>query len=90
MTSPTASLAQPGVDRDVAGVAIRAQAAEHRIGQPALLADVLEQPRAHRAAEHGVQDVADVAVVVVLRVAVRAEADVALLELLGADDHLRD
>ena len=59
-----------GVDRDVAGVAIGAQAAEHRVGQAALLADVLEQPRAHRSAEHGVQDVADVAIVVALRIAV--------------------
>ena len=75
-----------GVDGDVAGVAIRAEAAEHRVGQPALLADVLEQPRAHRPAEHRVQDVADVAVVVVLRIAVGAETDVALLELLGPDD----
>ena len=78
-----------GIDRDVAGVAIRAHAAEDRIGQPALLAHVLKQPRAHRAAEHGVQDVADVAIVVVLLVAVRAEADMALFELLGPRQHGR-
>ena len=80
----------PGVNRHRAGVAVGAQAAEHRVGQPALLADVLEQPRAHRAAEHGVQHVARIAVLVVLLVAAGAEADVALLELLVADEHVRN
>src|SRR4029079_7208932 len=52
----------------------------------ALLADVLEQARAHRAAEHRVQHVTGEALVVALREGRRAQADVALLEILLADD----
>ena len=57
-----------GVDRELAGVAIRAQSAEHRVGQAALLPHVLEEPRAHRAAEQRVEHVARVAVLVALRI----------------------
>ena len=46
-----------GVDRDHAGVAVGRQVAEDGVGQPALFADVLEQPRAHRAAKNRVQHV---------------------------------
>ena len=40
----------------------------HRVRQPLLLADVLEQARAHAAAEHRIQDVADEALVVRQRI----------------------
>ena len=88
ITSPHGLVGAAGVDRQRPGVAIRAEPAEHGVRQPALLADVLEQPRAHRAAEHRIQHVAGVAIVVILRIAARAEADVALLELLVADQDL--
>src|SRR5206468_8097981 len=69
---------------------IRAQAAEDGVRQPALLAHVLKQTRAHRAAEQRVEHVARVPVVVVLRIAADAEAHVALLELLVAHENLGD
>ena len=77
------------VDGQVAGVAIRAHAAEHGVGKTTLLAHVLKEPRAHGAAEHRVEDVADVAVVVVLLITVGAETDVALFELLGPHENRR-
>src|SRR5262249_61452773 len=77
------------VDREGPGVAISAQAAEDRVGEAALFTDVLEQPRAHRAAEQRVQHVARVAVLVILRIAADAETQMALLELLVAHDDLR-
>ena len=75
-----------GVDRGRASVAVGAQAGEHGVGQPALLADVLEQPRTHRAAEHGVERQGDVAVGIAVDEAGRAQTHVALLEVLGAQD----
>ena len=89
ITSPTASLRAAGIDRQRSRVAIRAEPAEHRVGQAALLPDILEEPRAHRAAEQRVQDVAHVPVVVLLRVAGRPHADVALLQFLCANDERR-
>ena len=77
------------VDGERAGVAIRAETAEHRVGQPALLAHVLKQSRAHRSAEQRVQHVAGITVVVILGIAADAEAHVALLELLVADQDPR-
>src|SRR5207244_230440 len=67
----------------------RAETTEHRIGEPALLPHVLKQPRAHRTAEQRVQHVARIPIVVVLRIAAGADADVALLELFAADENLR-
>ena len=80
----------PRVDRERAGVAIGAQAAEYRIGQSTLLANVLKQPRAHRAAEQRIEHVAGIPIVVVLRIAAGAEAQVALLELLVANQNIGD
>ena len=74
-----------GVNRKGPGVAIRAQPAEDRVRQPAFFADVLEQPRAHRAAEQRVEHIARIAIVVALRIAADADANVALLELLVPD-----
>src|SRR6185503_385437 len=68
------------------GVPIRAQAAEYLIRQPSFLAHVLKQPRAHRATEDGVHDVAGVPVLVILTVAGGAKTDVALLQFLVAND----
>ena len=76
----------PGVDRHRAGVTVRAETAEDRVGKSALLADVLEQPGTHRSAENRVQDVARIARVMVLPVAGRPEADMTLLEILVAND----
>ena len=42
-----------GVDAELAGVGVAAGERVHRVGQAALLADALEQPRAHPAAERG-------------------------------------
>ena len=72
----------PGVHRQGARVAIRDEAAADGVREPPLLADVLKEPRAHRAAEHRVEHVRDVAIGMVLRIGSRAETDMALLEVL--------
>src|SRR5690606_15892138 len=77
------------VDGEGPGVAIGAEAAEDRVREAPLLADVLEQPRAHRSAEQRIEHVAGEAVLVVLRVAADTEAHVALLELLVPDEDVR-
>ncbi len=77
------------INGQVAGIAIRAQTTEDRIRKPALFANVLKESRAHRPAQHGVEHVTRIPIVVVLRVAARAHADVTLLEVLVADNHLR-
>ena len=77
-----------GVDGERSGVAIRAQSAEHRVGEAALLTHVLKQTRAHRPAEKRIQQVARIPIVVVLRIAAHTDAEVALFELLVADQHL--
>ena len=86
-SSRTAPVGAPGVDGELAGIAVGHQVAEDGVRQPALLAHVLEQPRAHRAAQHRVEHVGGVPVVVILRVGTGAEQHVALLQILGA--HLR-
>ena len=45
----------PGVHREGAGVGVAGQRRVHRVGQPALLPDLLEQPGARAAAERGGQ-----------------------------------
>jgi hypothetical protein len=74
-----------GVNRHRSRVAIRAQAAEDRVGETALFTNVLKQTRAHRPAKNRVEHVARVSILMILPVPARAEADVALLELLRAD-----
>ena len=54
-TSSTRCVRAAGVDAEQARVAEGAQPAADRVGQPALLAHVLEQPRAHRPAEQRVE-----------------------------------
>ncbi len=75
-----------GVHRKHSGVAVGRDAAEHGIGQTALLANRLEEPRTHRTAEDHVQQVGRVSVDVRLRKGRRADDDVALFELLDAFD----
>ena len=50
-TSPRRSGAAAGVDGEAAGVRVARRRGVHRVRQPALLADLLEQPRAGAAAE---------------------------------------
>ena len=57
--------------------------------QAALLAHVLKQPRAHRTAEQRVEHVARIPIVVLLRIAADAQAEVTLLELLVPHQRLR-
>ena len=78
-----------GVDGERARVAVGTEAAEHRIGEAALFADVLEQPRAHRATEQRIQHVARIASVVILRIAADTDAEVTLFELFVANQDLR-
>src|SRR4051812_19203594 len=59
------------------------------VGEPAPLADLLEQPRRRRAAEDVVEHAQREAAIVVARDARRAEADVVLLGLLGDEAHPR-
>ena len=54
------------------------------VGEPPPLADVLEETRTHRPAEHDVHQVADVPVFVPLGIALDPQADVALLDALVA------
>src|SRR5438067_1010616 len=50
-----------GIDGETTGVAIRVQLAEDGVAQPLALANVLEQARAHAAAEQRVEHVGGVA-----------------------------
>ena len=68
------------VDRERARLLERAAVREHRVRQAALLADLLEEPRAHPAAEHLVDDREREAVGVVAPERAGAEHDVRLLE----------
>ena len=69
-------------DRDAhdAGVGVVAGEGEDRVGQPATLADLLEQPARGAAAERGVEDTQREAAVVVAVGALHAEHEVDLLE----------
>ena len=78
-------VAAPGVDAEGTRILVRRQARKHRVGQATLLADVLEQARAHRAAERGVERIAGVTFRVVLWQGRRAEHDVTLLQILLAN-----
>src|SRR5262249_49946006 len=55
---------------------------EDGVGQTTLLTNVLEESRAHRATENRVQHVDRMTIDVGLRIGWRADADVALLDLL--------
>ena len=54
-TSSTLRRRAAGVQAEVAGVGVARRERVDRVGQAALLADLLEQPAAHAAAEHGVE-----------------------------------
>ena len=68
------------VDRERAGLLERAAVREHRVRQAALLAHLLEEARAHPAAEHLVEDRQREAVGVVAPQRAGAEHDVRLLQ----------
>ncbi len=74
--------ARPRVDAEEPRVGVGGEARGDRVHEPALLPDVLEEARGHRAAEDGVEHVAGVAIGVRLRVGPGPEADVHLLELV--------
>ena len=69
----------PDVEPDLAGVLVLAPEGVDRVRHPALLADLLEQPRGRRAAEDRVEQRGRVAAVVVVRDPRPDEADVVLL-----------
>jgi len=70
-----------GVDREHAGVRIRAQLAEDGVGQAVLLADFLKQARRHAAAQDVVQHRGGEAALVRHGIRRNADADVHLLEV---------
>ena len=70
------------VQRHLAGVRVLARVRVDRIGQPALLAHLLEQARGGRAAQDRVEHPQGEAALVAARHARRAEAEVVLLRLL--------
>ena len=74
---------------DQAGVGVVAGEGEHRVGQAAALADLLEQPRRRPSAERGVEHAEGEAAVVVAVHALHAEHQVDLLERAGRLDHAR-
>ena len=77
------------VEADLAGVGELAGERVDRVGEPALLAHALEQPRGREPAEDRVEHAHGVAALVVARQARAAEADVDLLGLLGLEAHAR-
>ena len=70
------------VDRQAAGIAIRIQLGEHRVRQPLPLADVLEQARAHAAAQQRVEHVAGEPLLVRQRIGRHSQAQVHLFQRL--------
>ena len=88
-------LAQPvrggaAVDHEGADVAVGRRRREHRVGEAALLADLLEQPTRHAAAEHVVGHPQGVAVVVARGQAPPADGHVRLLGGTVDDDQRHD
>ena len=78
-------LARADVDADLAGVGVLGDEAVDRVGEPALLADLLEEARGGRAAEDRVEHRGGEAARVGARDAGRAEADVVLLGVLALE-----
>ena len=72
-----------GVDAEHAAVGVGGGVGVHRVGQAALLADLLEQPGAHAAAEGGVEHAERPAALVGAGQAGHAEHDVGLLGARG-------
>src|SRR5262249_37816972 len=77
--------AGPDVDPDVPRVTVRGQERVDAVRLSLPLADLLEEPRAHATAERRVEEMRGVAIVVRLRDAGRAEAEVHLLQVLLVD-----
>ena len=75
------SRAGAGVERDQPGVLVGAGLGEDRVAEPAPLAQLLEQPRGHAAAERGGVDLRGIGVVVADARRLEGERDVHLLEI---------
>ena len=69
-----------GVDAEGSGIAVGAEIGEDGVGDAAILANGLEEARAHAAAEHGIEDQGGVAALVGDGRGGDAEADLHLLE----------
>ena len=76
-----------GLRVERAGVGVAWLSAEDVVGEPAPLAHLGEEARRHPAAEHGREQLQDVAVGMLDRVARDAEAEVRLVGLLREDLH---
>jgi hypothetical protein len=77
------------VDDPFAGVVMLAAVGTDAVGQPALLANLLKQPRRHAPAEHRREHLEDVPVGMADRVARDAEHEVRLVRLLRVDADAR-
>ena len=75
-----------GLDVQHAGLVEKLDAAVNGIGQPVLLANHLEQPRAHVLAEDDAQQLERVAAAVVPAEQADAQRDMRLLDVLGEND----
>ena len=78
-------LARPDVDPDLAGVCVLREEAVDRVGEAALLADLLEEPGRGGAAEDRVEDRGGEPAAVGAREAGSREADVVLLGVLALE-----
>jgi hypothetical protein len=76
------SMRRAGIDRQAARIAVRAQLREDGVRQPLPLADVLEQARAHAAAQQGVEHVTGEALLVRQRIRRHAQAQMHLFQRL--------
>ena len=83
-------LARADVEPDLARIGVLRAEAVDGVRHPALLADLLEEPRRRRAAEDRVEERGSEAAVVAPREAERAEADVVLLGRLALEAEPRD
>jgi hypothetical protein len=73
------TLVGPRIDDHQTGINVRGKIGVNRIGQPAILADLLEKPRTHPPSEDGVQEVRSKPKSVVILKTLRAEAEMDLL-----------
>src|SRR5207253_1235225 len=70
-----------GIDRHHASIGVRCELAENRVGQAALFANVLEQPRRHAAPQQIIEDSETEAVLVIKRNRRNPDANMRLLEI---------
>src|SRR5256884_8351157 len=70
-----------GIDRHHASIGVRCELAENRVGQAALFANVLEQPRRHAAPQQIIEDSETEAVLAIKRNRRNPDANMRLLEI---------